>query len=559
MEAACRPIGSATACTLVLGRDGSAMVRASPRWRGTHIAGGRELGLVISANKRHPSWKRPPHIKANATDTEQPVSDAEVDHDISVEGTLAPSPQVSGALSRPFFGVPLALRVGSTSANVCATVIGWKVCSQILESLESVPLLPQAEVLIGMMVTAKFTADYLGGGEGRARIESFFEGLTDRIQGIKGFEDAAGPAPSMLDVQLRSVVDEYVRLHQMTDGGGVASSVPVVPNKQSLVDALKSFVLERELKARRINSVLRRDVERLTKETDQIEGLKLIGQQQAAVAEAAAEENAYLTTLCQVLKEEKDSLGVTISELTARVAHLNNQLDVLRASRQELQQQNEELGATLKTTLAANEKISELLTSVEGAAAEVRLKLETSEKSHTAALAAKDAQLHVLRTDAQLVQESLELRLKAATEALEAEKATHEADVRDAKERLQVLELASEQSAAALADLAAKLAQAQKKRATGSKVKSKVDPGTDGTALETNELKAYARTVRNQFVDITKPWKEQKEDVAAFEKALVAQGVSLEWAQQYVRRSMAYAFSRHATGVQSGRDGEEEA
>lgn len=564
MATASRPAAAANAGVLSVERHGRCSQQASLRSGRRRGVLGCELITAAKVTSRQSSGKRQPRIAAKATDSEQAVSssDIEVD-DIFVERRLAPSLETFGPLSRPFFGAPLAFRAGAISATVCAALAVLKICSHIVESLEAVPLLPQVELLVGTMVTAKFAFDYVGGGEGRARIESFFEGFMDRLQGIRGFEEASDPEPSMLDVQLRSVVDEYVKMHQATDGDGVANVVPVLSNKQSLVDALKSFVLVRELKARRINSVLRRDVENLTQKTARIEAIEEVGQRQAASLEAAADEKAYLTTLCQVLKEEKDNLGVTVSSLTAQVAHMSNQLEALFAAREDLRQQNKELGANLEQAIAANGNLSGRLTSLEDKATDVVMKMKASEDRHAATLAMKESEMLQLQKDFQLVQESLAGRLQVATEALEKETTKHETDVRDAKDRLQSLEVAREQHVAAIAALEASLALAQRKRPSpNSKAKNKTTsevtgrasldaaitavPGKLGLEIRTFELTVYARSVRDQFVDVTKPWKEQEDGVASLVKALVARGASEEWAVPYVRRSMAYAYSRQS-------------
>eukprot|EP00850_Spirogloea_muscicola_P023026 SM000324S12583 [mRNA] locus=s324:5037:10923:+ [translate_table: standard] len=214
-------------------------------------------------------------------------------------------------------------RLGLLATGVTAAFCSMQIGVKILEAVDAVPILPQFEVLVGSILSTNFMTKYLLGGEGRARLLSFFEGAWDQISGIS-IEQLNEPEPSMLDVQLRALVDEH--LATMETGSGEPATAQLL-DKQSLLIELKNFVSSRDRKARQINAVLRKDIQEL-----QLEKVMIVDRK---VSQLQSEVN--------LLKgEQKDALE-HVSSLTAKLTEASHELGCMRQSMQELEAVNREL------------------------------------------------------------------------------------------------------------------------------------------------------------------------------------------------------------------------
>eukprot|EP00897_Mesotaenium_endlicherianum_P001143 jgi/Mesen1/11029/ME000098S10422 len=379
----------------------------------------------------------------------------------SNQGTEWPASQ--GRPSGPFRNNPQfgfqVMRACKVAAAAVAGVVSIKLCATVVDSIEAVPLLPQVERLIGAVVAGNFGMRFLGGGEGRARIESFIEDIVERFQGNKGdgIEDLE---PSMLDVQIRSLIDEHVRVHDALTEEGRVESLPVISSKPALVAALKSFVRGRESKGREVNSMLRKDLAGLKEQQAQLKRAK------EAEAEEAAAQMKSLENSTGILQVERDEARSEVIELDHRISDMSVQLGHVSQAREDLERLTRELEGRVLAVTSESSTLKEQLSALEEAKEADAAALRAALAEQATQLKQKEEEVHALQSQLAALEEAKQAeasRLYAALAELTKQQEEKEQEVRALQAQIRELEQARQTDSAflqaALAQHATQLGQ----------------------------------------------------------------------------------------------------
>eukprot|EP00271_Cylindrocystis_brebissonii_P000288 TRINITY_DN10391_c0_g1_i1.p1 TRINITY_DN10391_c0_g1~~TRINITY_DN10391_c0_g1_i1.p1 ORF type:complete len:819 (-),score=230.55 TRINITY_DN10391_c0_g1_i1:504-2960(-) len=273
------------------------------------------------------------------------------------------SPLLGDIPKEPWHRSNVARFAGITTALAAAAQVG----SSIIDSIEAVPVLPQAEILLGTLVVFKFAYDYLEGGAGRARMESAWEGLVDRVQGrhyadMDQTEADNFGGPSMLDVQLRALVDRHVdREPQRGSKSDSEESTTVtasgVDRTEGLIESFKDFVTNRDMEFRRSNAFLRSENQALGSERARRKELEKVVAAKLEELRKEKEASSLLGNENAALKIENESMSTQLASLSARLDAVAKELQSSVTNTAEVQRMNAQLMAQLK--LAEADKAEE--------------------------------------------------------------------------------------------------------------------------------------------------------------------------------------------------------
>lgn len=567
--------------------------------------------------------------------------------------------------------IPRNLPFFSIAAGMLVAAAAVQATGAFLNAVNAIPLFEQVEILIGTAFSVNIAGKFFGGGDGRARLESLFEDIKDRIQGVHGLSSDLNDEPSMLDVQLRSLVDEYLQMRELKDSYGEASAVSVVTNKASLIVSIRDFVNERELKSRRINAVLRKDI---TEEKASTKKLSKLLEERTVVATEQEAELEKLMGVTNTLQGEKESALSSVELITSRLDAISRKLESMSLERDSLQQLNhqlqirtmeseteslavrdhllnmehrssvpplaveaanvrrvEEVLLQRKKVEEENESASKEQKTLEIALEKAEMKLNnametvTSLEEHLLVVAStvkdRDGQVKKLQYSltemrlekvkaesyVQQLQKELEtaksqvVEMKSISETeieamLNMERKRRTVKTEQLEQQLAMMQLEKDAAFSQIEQLKNTIDQqsrsmsvsnwksVEKPKALQKQISpkksipvalksspSRLSPAQSIASLEvelqmeerkelvnvllSRELQAYVRSVRAQYVDLSRPVKEQEKEVEALVKEIVAKGGSEAAARKYVKNSIyreRYELNKKQAGI--GRD-----
>eukprot|EP00271_Cylindrocystis_brebissonii_P013259 TRINITY_DN32972_c0_g1_i1.p1 TRINITY_DN32972_c0_g1~~TRINITY_DN32972_c0_g1_i1.p1 ORF type:complete len:707 (+),score=190.84 TRINITY_DN32972_c0_g1_i1:135-2123(+) len=217
------------------------------------------------------------------------------------------------------------------AAGLATAVAGIGLGSQVVQTMDSVPVLPQLEMVVGTLVTANFALQYLRGGEGRATLEAFFEDLRRRVSGAPR-PAADGSGQESLDSQLSGLVGGNMEVKRVADRTGAVQEVAIVTDKASFTDALRNFILRRESEVEsRLQSSVASLEEQLSEEQRKAKDLE-----QAVVVEKR--QALQFQQMASQSELEKSQAFTDLAKMTSQMSGVMEQVTALKSERTRLEQ-----------------------------------------------------------------------------------------------------------------------------------------------------------------------------------------------------------------------------